>query len=153
DLSLNVSRELIQQDEHVAGMKSALTRRALDMLERLQNEDAAKYAQFWKEFGSVLKEGLAEDPGNKERIAGLLRFGSTRSATGEQDRSLADYIAAAKPEQQAVYYLIADSAAAARSSPHLEAFRERDIDALLLSDRSGDGALHPHHPSPGHAPP
>ena len=141
DLSLNVSRELIQQDEHVAGMKSALTRRALDMLERLQSEDAAKYARFWKEFGAVLKEGLAEDPANKERIAGLLRFGSTRSAAGEQDRSLADYVAAAKPEQKAIYYLVADSAAAARSSPHLEAFRERDVEVLLLSDRIDEWAM------------
>src|SRR5690606_37908236 len=141
DLSLNVSRELIQQDEHVAGMKSALTRRALDMLERLQSDDAEKYARFWKEFGAVLKEGLAEDPANKERIAGLLRFGSTRSATGEQDRSLADYVAAAKPEQKAIYYLVADSAAAARSSPHLEAFRERDVEVLLLADRIDEWAM------------
>jgi len=141
DLSLNVSRELIQQDEHVAGMRSALTRRALDMLERLAAEDAEKYGRFFKEFGAVLKEGLAEDPGNRERIAALLRFGSTRLPAGEQSRSLADYLAAAKPEQKAIYYLVGESAAAAQSSPHLEAFRERDVEVLLLWDRIDEWAI------------
>ncbi|HEX6997337.1 MAG TPA: molecular chaperone HtpG [Gammaproteobacteria bacterium] len=135
DLSLNVSRELIQQDQNVVSMRNALTRRALDMLERLASEDAEKYARFWKEFGAVLKEGLAEDPANRERIAALLRFNTTRSPGTEQDRSLAQYLADAKPEQKAIYYLVAESPAVARASPHLEALRERGIEVLLLTDR------------------
>ncbi|HEY8519590.1 MAG TPA: molecular chaperone HtpG [Gammaproteobacteria bacterium] len=135
DLSLNVSRELIQQDQNVVSMRNALTRRALDMLERLASEDAEKYARFWKEFGAVLKEGLAEDPANRERIAALLRFNSTRSPGMEPDRSLAQYLADAKPDQKAIYYLVAESPAVARTSPHLEAFRDRGIEVLLLSDR------------------
>lgn len=141
DLSLNVSRELLQQDEAIAAMRAALTRRVLDMLERLAADDAAKYATFWQEFGTLLKEGLVEDPGNRERLAKLLRFDTTRSAERTADRSLEQYLADAKPEQKAIYFLIADSAAAARSSPHLEAFRERGIEVLLLSDRLDEWAM------------
>lgn len=135
EVSLNVSRELLQQNEAVTAMRSALTRRVLDMLERLAEDDAAKYATFWQEFGPLLKEGLVEDAGNRDKLAKLLRFNTTRSEGTEQDRSLKQYLAEAKEGQQAVYFLVADSATAARSSPHLEAFRERGIEVLLLSDR------------------
>jgi len=135
DLSLNVSRELLQEDPHVAAIKSALTKRVLDMLERLAKDEPEKYRTFWREFGTVLKEGLAEDPANRERIAELLRFSSTKSEGDEQDRSLAAYVDAAKPEQDVIYYLHADTLAAARSSPHLEVFKSRDVEVLLLTDR------------------
>ena len=135
DLSLNVSRELLQQDPVVGVMKSALTKRVLAMLERLAKDESEKYATYWKEFGVAFKEGLAEDPGNREKIAALLRFNSTASEDLSQDRSLDDYLEAAGEEQDAVYYLIADTPEAARNSPHLEALRERGIEVLLLSDR------------------
>jgi molecular chaperone HtpG len=135
ELSLNVSRELLQQDEAIAAMRTALTRRVLDMLERLAEESPEKYATFWKEFGQLMKEGIVEDASNRDKLAKLLRFNSTRSAGAEQDRSLKDYLADAKPEQKAIYFLVAESATAARSSPHLETFRERGIEVLLLSDR------------------
>ena len=135
ELSLNVSREMLQQDEAVAAMRSALTRRVLDMLERLAADDAEKYATFWGEFGLLLKEGLVEDPANREKLAKLLRFSSTRSDGAVQDRSLKSYVADAKPEQTAIYYLVADTPTAARSSPHLETFRENGVEVLLLSDR------------------
>ena len=135
ELSLNVSRELLQQNEAIAAMRAALTRRVLDMLERLAGDDAEKYAKFWEEFGLVLKEGLVEDASNRERIAKLLRFNTTRSTGIEQNRSLKQYLEGAKPEQGAIYYLVAESPNAARSSPHLEAFREHSVEVLLLSDR------------------
>ncbi len=135
ELSLNVSRELLQQDETIAAMRGALTRRVLDMLEKLAADDAEKYATFWKEFGALLKEGIVEDAANREKLAKLLRFNSTASAGAEQDRGLKDYLADAKEADQPVYFLVAESATAARSSPHLEAFRERGIEVLLLSDR------------------
>ena len=135
DLSLNVSRELLQQDPVVGVMKSALTKRVLAMLERLAKDESEKYATFWKEFGVAFKEGLAEDPGNQEKIAALLRFNSTASGDLSQDRSLDDYLEAAGEDQDAVYFLIADTPEAASNSPHLEALRERGIEVLLLSDR------------------
>jgi molecular chaperone HtpG len=135
DLSLNVSRELLQQDPVVGVMKSALTKRVLATLERLAKDETEKYATFWKEFGVAFKEGLAEDPGNREKIAALLRFNSTASEDLSQDRSLDDYLEAAGEEQDAVYFLIADTPEAACNSPHLEALRERGIEVLLLSDR------------------
>ncbi len=135
DLPLNVSRELLQKDPNVAAIKSALTKRVLDMLERLAREEPDKYATYWKEFGTAFKEGLAEDPANFEKIAGLLRFNSTQSEDLAQDRSLEAYLEAAPDEQEQIYYLIAESPAAARSSPHLEALRERGAEVLLLSDR------------------
>ena len=134
ELALNVSRELLQQDEAIGAMRTALTRRVLDMLERLA-EDPEKYAKFWAEFGALLKEGLVEDFGNRDRLAKLLRFSTTKTTGSEQTRSLKDYASDAKPEQQAIYYLIAESPTAARSNPHLEAFKERGIEVLLLTDR------------------
>jgi molecular chaperone HtpG len=135
ELSLNVSRELLQQGEAIAAMRSALTKRVLDMLERLADEDAEKYAKFWTEFGALLKEGLVEDPANRDKLAKLLRVNTTRSSGHSQDRSLKQYLADARPEQKNIYFLIGESATAARSSPHLETFRERGIEVLLLSDR------------------
>ena len=135
DLSLNVSRELLQQDPVVGVMKSALTKRVLTMLERLAREKPEKYGTYWKEFGVAFKEGLAEDAGNQEKIAALLRFNSTASDGLEQDRSLDDYLEAAGEGQDAIYYLVADTPEAAGNSPHLEALRERGLEVLLLSDR------------------
>ncbi len=135
DLSLNVSRELLQEDPHVGAIRSALTKRVLDMLERLAKDEPEKFKVFWREFGAVFKEGLAEDAANRERIAELLRFTSTSSEGDEQDRSLAAYVEAANPEQEVIYYLLADSPTAARSSPHLEVFRAREVEVLLLTDR------------------
>ena len=134
ELALNVSRELLQQDEAIGAMRTALTRRVLDMLERLA-EDKDKYATFWAEFGALLKEGLVEDPANRDRLAKLLRFSTTKTTGGEQVRSLGEYSSDAKPEQQGIYFLVAESPTAARSSPHLEAFNERAIEVLLLSAR------------------
>ena len=135
DLSLNVSRELLQKDPVVGVMKSALTKRVLAMLERLAKDETEKYATYWKEFGVAFKEGLAEDAANQEKIAALLRFNSTASDGLSQDRSLDDYLEAAGEDRDAIYFLIADTPEAARNSPHLEALRERGIEVLLLSDR------------------
>jgi molecular chaperone HtpG len=134
ELSLNVSRELLQQDEAIGAMRAALTRRVLDLLDRLA-EDGEKYAKFWREFGTLVKEGLVEDPVNRERLVKLLRFNTTRSTGAEQGRSLKEYLADAGPEQGSIYFLIAESPTAARSSPHLEAFKERGVEVLLLTDR------------------
>ncbi|MCL4792600.1 MAG: molecular chaperone HtpG, partial [Gammaproteobacteria bacterium] len=141
DLSLNVSRELLQQDAVVETMRGAITRRVLDMLDKLSKEEPEKYAVFWKEFGRVLKEGPAEDPGNRQRIAALLRFSSTADDNPVPARSLADYVAARDTSgddplasQKVIWYLTADSFNAARSSPHLEVFRKRGIEVLLLVD-------------------
>jgi molecular chaperone HtpG len=140
DLSLNVSRELLQQDAVVETMRGAITRRVLDTLDKLAKEAPEKYATFWKEFGRVLKEGPAEDPANRQRIAGLLRFSSTADDNPVPARSLADYVAArdtsmADPlaSQKVIWYLTADSFNAARSSPHLEVFRKSGIEVLLLT--------------------
>jgi molecular chaperone HtpG len=135
ELSLNVSRELLQQDEAIGAMRAALTKRVLDMLERLADDHPDRYQTFWSEFGTLIKEGLVEDVANRDRLAKLLRFNTTRSSGSDQDRSLKQYLADAKPEQKNVYFLIAESATAARSSPHLETFRERGVEVLLLSDR------------------
>jgi len=130
---------MLQQDPAISAMRSALTKRVLDMLTQLAAKDPEKYATFWSQFGTTLKEGLAEDGANREKIAALLRFNSTKSE-GE-NRSLDDYLASLKPDQDKIYYLIADSAVAAAASPHLEAFRDRDIEVLLLSDRIDEWAL------------
>lgn len=135
DLPLNVSRELLQQDESIEAMRGALTRRVLDMLVKLAKEESEKYAAFWKEFGSVLKEGPAEDFANRERIAKLLRFSSTHDNKAEQAISLEDYVSRMKPGQEKIYYVIADSFTAARSSPHLEVLKQKGIEVLLLSER------------------
>ena len=134
DLSLNVSRELLQQDANVDAMRSALTKRALDMLAKLASNEPEKYQQFWDGFGRVLKEGPAEDPDNRDKLAGLLRFATTASDTDAADQSLADYIARKQADQDQIYYITADSFAAAKSSPHLEVFRKKGIEVLLLSD-------------------
>jgi molecular chaperone HtpG len=135
DLALNVSRELLQQDPHVGAIRAALTKRVLDMIGKLAKDEPQKFETLFRQFGDVLKEGLAEDPANRERIASLLRFHSTASAGDEPDRSLEAYIETAGEEQDKIFYLIADSLSAARSSPHLEIFRERGIEVLLLVDR------------------
>jgi molecular chaperone HtpG len=138
DLPLNISREMLQQDASIDSMRTGLTRRVLDMLAKLGKDEPEKYATFWKEFGAVLKEGPAEDHANRERIAKLLRFASTHSDKEDQDVSLDDYIGRMKPGQTAIYYVIADSFAAAKSSPHLEVLRKKGIEVLLLSDRVDD---------------
>ncbi|MCD6044898.1 MAG: htpG [Gammaproteobacteria bacterium] len=134
DLPLNVSRELLQNNEVIESLRAATARRILDLLEKMAKEEADKYAEFWKAFGPVLKEGIAEDFANKDKIASLLRFETTRS-DGKTDVSLADYIARMKDKQDKIYYVTADSAAAARHSPQLEIFKQKDIEVLLLSDR------------------
>jgi molecular chaperone HtpG len=135
DLPLNVSRELLQHDQAVSTIRTALTKRVLDMLEKLAADDAAKYATFWREFGAVFKEGLAEDEPNQKKVAELLRFNTTRSAAAEQDRGLTQYVSDAGADQKLIYYLVAESPAAARSSPLLEALVARGIEVLLLTDR------------------
>jgi molecular chaperone HtpG len=135
DLPLNVSRELLQQDPEVDAIRSGLTKRVLDMLAKLMKDDAAKYATFWKEFGAVLKEGLAQDTANKDRILPLLRFASTHEAGNEPTTSLAQYVERMKSGQERIYYLIAESVAAARSSPYIEQLREHGLEVLLLSER------------------
>jgi len=135
DLPLNVSRELLQRDAEVEAMRSALTRRALDMLAKLAKDDPEKYATFWKEFGSVVKEGVAEDAGNRERILPLLRFASTHDDGNEPKTALADYVARMKEGQTKIYYVIAETVDAARGSPYIEKLRERGIEVLLMADR------------------
>ncbi|MCE9662655.1 molecular chaperone HtpG [Halomonas sp. M5N1S17] len=134
ELSLNVSRELLQQDPKVEKIKSALTKRALDMLKKLA-KDKEGYQTFWNTFGTVLKEGPAEDYANREKIAGLLRFSTTHTDSATQDQSLADYVERMKEGQSKIFYIVADSFNAAKSSPHLEIFRKKGIEVLLLSDR------------------
>ncbi|SEM62695.1 molecular chaperone HtpG [Halomonas caseinilytica] len=134
DLSLNVSRELLQQDPQVDKIKSALTKRSLDMLKKLAKDDEA-YQTFWNTFGSVLKEGPAEDHANREKIAGLLRFSTTHTDSATQDQSLADYIGRMKEGQEKIYYIVADGFNAAKNSPHLEIFRKKGVEVLLLHDR------------------
>ena len=135
DLSLNVSREILQSGPVIDSMKSALTKRSLDMLEKLSKDKPEQYATFWKEFGQVLKEGPAEDYGNREKIAGLLRFASTHDASGEPSVALADYVARMKEGQDRIYYLTGDAYVQVKDSPHLEIFRKKGIEVLLLSDR------------------
>ena len=135
DLPLNVSRELLQQDPEVDAIRNGLTRRVLDMLAKLAKDEPEKYATFWKEFGTVLKEGLAQDQANKDKILPLLRFASTHAEGNEPSTSLAQYVERLKPGQERIYYLIAESVEAARSSPYLEKLRERGLEVLLLSER------------------
>jgi molecular chaperone HtpG len=135
DLSLNISREMLQQDAAIDSMRTGLARRVLDLLAKLAKDEPEKYASFWKEFGTVLKEGPGEDHANRERIAKLLRFSSTLADKEEQDVSLEDYVARMKPQQKEIYFVIADSFAAAKSSPHLEVLRSFGLEVLLLSDR------------------
>ena len=141
DLPLNVSREILQDNKITAALRKALTKRSLQMLEKLAKDDAEKYLQFWKEFGLVLKEGPAEDFANKETVAKLLRFVSTHNDSSEQTVSLEDYISRMKEGQKAIYYITADSYVAAKNSPHLELFNKKGIEVLLLSDRIDEWML------------
>jgi molecular chaperone HtpG len=134
DLPLNVSREILQGSRAVDNMRNTATKRVLRRLAELADEDAEKYATFWKEFGATLKEGIPEDFANRDEIARLLRFTTTTSATGDPDTSLADYVARMKDGQERIYYLLAPSLASAKSSPHLEAFRAKGVEVLLLGD-------------------
>jgi len=141
DLPLNVSREILQESRDVRAIREGCTRRVLTMLEDLAENRADDYAGFWKEFGQVLKEGLGEDFGNQERLAKLLRFASTATAAGEQTVSLAQYVARMKPGQDKIFYVTAETEAAARSSPHLEVFRRKELEVLVLSDRVDEWML------------
>lgn len=138
DLSLNVSREILQQDPAVESMRSALTKRVLDMLAKLAKGKGDDYATFWKEFGQVLKEGPAEDFANKEKIAKLLRFSTTHTDQPAQDQSLEEYVSRMQEKQDKIYYVVAENFNTAKHSPHLEIFRKKGIEVLLLSDRVDD---------------
>ncbi|TDB26979.1 molecular chaperone HtpG [Stenotrophomonas sp. ATCM1_4] len=135
DLPLNVSREILQSGPVIDSMKSALTKRSLDMLEKLAKDQPEAYAGFWKNFGQVLKEGPAEDFNNREKVAGLLRFASTHDASGEQSVALADYIGRMIEDQDKIYYLTGESFQQVKDSPHLEVFRKKGIEVLLMTDR------------------
>ena len=145
DLPLNVSREILQESRDVKVIREGSTKRVLGMLEELANADEQekkdKYADFWKEFGQVLKEGIGEDASNKEKIAKLLRFASTHNDTDAQTVSFADYVARMKPEQDKIYYVTADGWTAAKNSPHLEIFRKKGLEVLLLTDRVDEWML------------
>lgn len=135
DLSLNVSREILQQDKQVTTMRTALVKRVLDSLTKLAKNDAEKYQTFWDEFGSILKEGPAEDFANREKIAKLFRFATTKSEGETQNVSLTDYVARMREGQKKIYYITGENYAAVASSPHLEYFRSKGVEVLLLSDR------------------
>ena len=135
DLPLNVSREILQQSRDIDAIRAGCTKRVLTMLDDLAENQKEKYASFWTEFGKVMKEGVGEDFANRERIAKLCRFASTLAGSAVQDVSLADYIGRMKPGQEKIYYITADTQAAAANSPHLEVFRRKGIEVLLLSDR------------------
>jgi len=135
NLPLNVSREILQESRDIKAIREGCTKKVLGLLEELAAHDAEKYATFWGEFGQVIKEGVGQDFANKDRIAGLLRFASTLSDTPDETVSLADYIARMKEGQDKIYYITADSFNAAKNSPHLEVFRKKGIEVLLLSAR------------------
>jgi len=135
DLPLNVSREILQSNKVIDSIRAGSVKKVLGLLEDLAKNSADKYTSFWEAFGRVLKEGPAEDFANREQIAGLLRFASTQTDTPEQTVSLSDYIARMKDGQEAIYYITADGFAAAKNSPHLEVFRKKGIEVLLMSDR------------------
>lgn len=134
-LPLNVSREILQQSKQISTIKSGSVKKVLGMLEGMAKNEPEKYEKFWSEFGTVMKEGPIEDHGNKDRIAKLLRFASTHNDTDKQDVTLEDYVSRMKEGQEKIYYVTADSYAAAKNSPHLEIFRKKGIEVLLLSDR------------------
>lgn len=143
DLPLNVSRELLQQDSEVEAIRSGLTKRVLDVLTRLATDEPEKYRTFWEEFGAVLKEGLSEDPTHRDKILPLLRFASSREEGDEPTVSLRQYLERMQPGQERIYFLIADSVAAARASPYIEQLKERGIEVLLLSDRIDEWVMGP----------
>ena len=134
DLPLNVSRELLQQNPDLMSMRSALTRRALDMLKKIAS-DKEKYQKFWGEFGQVLKEGIVEDHANKDKLAKLLCFATTQNDNDTQDQFLDDYLERMKEDQDKIYYILAENYVTALASPHIEQLRSRDIEVLLLTDR------------------
>jgi len=135
DLPLNVSREILQESKDVESIRAGATRRILALLEELAENQKEKYATFWKAFGQVVKEGVGEDHANRERVAKLLRFASTSADTADETVALADYVGRMKPGQDKIYYVTAESFPAARSSPHLEVFRKKGIEVLLMHDR------------------
>jgi len=135
DLPLNVSREILQSNKVIESIRSGSVKKLLGLLEKMAKNEAEKYQQFWSQFGRVMKEGPGEDFANKEQIASLLRFASTHSDREEQTVSLADYIERMSKEQEAIYYITADNFNAAKNSPHLEIFRKKGIEVLLMSDR------------------
>jgi molecular chaperone HtpG len=135
DLPLNVSRELLQENELVGKIRSAVVRRSLDLIKRLADKDLEKFNKFWDEFGNVLKEGLAEDMANKDKIAKLLRFSSTADAAKEQRVSLEDYVSRMQEGQDVIWYVTAENRKSAENSPHLEIFRKKGVEVLLMSDR------------------
>jgi molecular chaperone HtpG len=145
DLPLNVSREILQESRDVKVIREGSTKRVLGMLEELANADEPekkeKYDNFWKEFGQALKEGIGEDSTNKDRIAKLLRFASTENDNETQNVALADYVSRMKDGQDKIYYVTADSWTAARNSPHLEIFRKKGLEVLLLTDRVDEWML------------
>ena len=141
DLPLNVSREILQESRDVRAIREGSTKRVLSMLEDLAENKPEDYAKFWGEFGQVLKEGLGEDFGNQERLAKLLRFASTSTASGEQTVALEQYVARMKEGQDKIYYVTAENESAARSSPHLEVFRRKEVEVLVLSDRVDEWML------------
>ena len=135
DLPLNISRELLQQNQQVDAIRSALTKRVLDMLSKMANKQPEDYIRFWDTFGAVLKEGSAEDFTNREKIADLLRFATSRDDEAAQRISLKQYVEAMKDDQQSIYYVVAENHATAKNSPHIEALRKQGVEVLLLSDR------------------
>lgn len=141
DLPLNVSREILQSSRDVEAIKAGSVKKVLGLLEDMAENKPEDYAKFYQEFGRVLKEGPGEDFANKEKIAGLLRFASTKTDTDAQDVSFKDYVARMQPEQDVIYYITADSFAAAQHSPHLEIFRKKGIEVLLMSDRVDEWLL------------
>ncbi len=141
DLPLNVSREILQESRDVRAIRDGCTKKVLGMLEELESGDAAKFATFWEQFGQVLKEGVGEDSANRDRIAKLCRFASTQGEGAAQTVKLADYVARMKDGQDKIYYLTADSFALAQHSPHLEIFRKKGIEVLLLTDRVDEWML------------
>lgn len=138
DLPLNVSREILQHNKVIETIRGASVKKVLGLLETMAKDEPEQYREFWQEFGRVLKEGPGEDFGNRERIAGLLRFASTHADNEEQGVALQDYIDRMKEDQNKIYYVTADSFVAAKNSPHLEVFRKHGIEVLLLSDRVDD---------------
>jgi molecular chaperone HtpG len=141
DLPLNVSRELLQESRDVKAIREGSTKRVLSMLEDVAENQKDRYAEFWKQFGAVLKEGVGEDFGNQERLAKLLRFASTQAANDEQGVSFTDYVGRMKEGQEAIYYITADTLAAAKGSPQLEVFKKKGIEVLLLTDRVDEWML------------
>lgn len=141
DLPLNISREILQESKQIDGIRAGSVKKVLGLLENMAKKDEEKYTRFWKEFGRVIKEGVVDDYGNSERIAKLLRFSSTHTDSEEQTVSLEDYVSRMKKDQNEIYYITADSFAAAKNSPHLEIFRKKEVEVLLLHDRVDEWML------------